>query len=130
ALCGDGGGAELAAAYLARGEDRGVRLLVLGARGGRPEPAAALTAAGHPVARLELHEAVEQDGPCPPPGEPVLVFSPSAVRSLARRVASPAAHPVWAIGPTTAAAARGLGFPVAARLPRPVPRAVRDLLPS
>jgi uroporphyrinogen-III synthase len=127
-LVGAGGGAELAARFLALDVDPDLPLLLVAARGGRPELRRDLEAAGHPVAVLELYESVAADGPAPAPGEPVLLFSPSGARSLAERVDRPADHPVWAVGPTTAGEARERGFPVAATLSRPDPAALRELL--
>ncbi len=129
-LVGEEGGAELAQAFLDRGEPRSARLLVVAARHGRAELREALAAAGHELAVLELYESLACDGPPPAAGEPVLLFSPSGARSLALRVDDPAAHPVWAVGPTTAAAARQLGFAVTGALSRPVPAALHEVLPS
>ena len=130
ALVGEAGGAELAQAFLELGAEVETPLLVVAARNGRPELAEGLRAAGHPVELLELYESLSSAGPAPPAGEPVLLFSPSGARSLALRVDDPADHPVWAVGPTTAAAARRLGFPVSGTLSRPDPTALHELIPS
>jgi len=130
ALTGDSGGAKLATAFLAAEPDPDQELLLIAASNGRPELRQTLEAAGHPVTVIELYESLACEGPQPAPGEPVLLFSPSGARSLALRVDDPAAHPVWAVGPTTAAAARSLGFAVAGALSRPEPAALHELLPS
>jgi uroporphyrinogen III methyltransferase/synthase len=60
---------------------------------------------------LPLYRTVELVPEEPPEGDVAIVASPSAARALAR---SGARIPVVAIGPVTAAAARGIGLEVAA----------------
>ncbi len=133
ALTGSGSGADLARAFLAL--EPPVRplppapLLVLAARGGRPELRALLAAANYRPRVVELYRTEPLLGPVPPPEEPILLYSPSGARALAARVADPARHPVWAIGPTTAAAARELGFAVVQTLTHPTPEALLERIP-
>jgi len=98
------------------------------ARGGRPELRQALSRAGFPLTVVETHESRPLPGPPPPPGVAILLSSPSAVRALGDRVNDPARQAIWAIGPTTANAARRAGFPVVRVLPEPTPKALKELL--
>lgn len=125
----EGTGASLADALLALGEPPAERpVLVAGAQGGRTEIQDRLRDAGHPVTVAELYRAVPASGPPPPPGAVVLLFSPSGARALAGRLPEPQNQEVWAIGPTTAEAARRLGLAVTAVLPERTPDALRSLL--
>ncbi len=103
-------------------------LLWAGAEGGRPEGPDLLRAAGRELRRLALyHTQPLEDGPVPAPGEPVLLFSPSGARALARRLGGRPA-PVWALGPSTAAEARSLGLAVEGVLAERRPEALDPLL--
>ncbi|HEX9793253.1 MAG TPA: uroporphyrinogen-III synthase [Planctomycetota bacterium] len=124
-----GTGEALAEILLARGEDAAANpVLLVAARGGRTELQRALRAAGHHVERLELYESLPLAGPPPPAGAVVLLFSPSGCKALAARVAEPAARRVWAIGPTTAAAAEAAGFALERTLIDRSPDALRAAL--
>ncbi|MFQ5747946.1 MAG: uroporphyrinogen-III synthase [Planctomycetota bacterium] len=122
-------GGSLAGAFLALHlEPANTPVLLPCARGGRPELGRALGRAGFPLTIVETHESRPLPGPPPPPGVAVLLFSPSAVRALGDRVSDPAGQAIWAIGPTTANAARRAGFPVVRVLPEPTPKALKELL--
>ncbi|MFQ5693142.1 MAG: uroporphyrinogen-III synthase, partial [Nitrospinota bacterium] len=122
-------GESLAGAFLALHlEPANTPVLLPCARGGRPELGRALGRAGFPLTIVETHESRPLPGPPPPPGVAVLLFSPSAVRALGDRVSDPAGQAIWAIGPTTANAARRAGFPVVRVLPEPTPKALKELL--
>ena len=104
------------------------RVLWPAARNARPDLAEALRAAGCPLTRIDLYETLPIPGPPPPAGSALLLFSPSAARSLRTRVGDPCDHPIWAVGGTTAAAARELGFPVEVVLESPTPDALKSCL--
>ncbi len=125
----EGTGRSLAEAFLALGQPPAATpVLLAAARGGRTEIQDALRAAGHPVTVVELYRTVAVAGPPPLAGAVVLLFSPSGARSLAARVPEPHNQEVWAIGPTTAAAAAKAGFAVAAVLAERTPEALRQVL--
>jgi uroporphyrinogen-III synthase len=103
-------------------------ILCVGAQGGQPDPARRLIQAGMEVQKLELHLAEEISGVAPPQQETILLFSPSAARSLAKRVTNPKLYPIWAIGPTTAKEAQSLGFTVMKVLATPEPKSLLSLI--
>jgi uroporphyrinogen-III synthase len=127
-LVGSGGGAELAADFLALGVPRDARLLFVGAEAARPELAAALHSAGYVLTRWAAYRTMALPGPAPAEGEPVLLFSPSGVDALRARVADPSRHPALAVGRTTAAAVEAQGFPLAGTLDAPHPEGLAALL--
>lgn len=139
-LVGDAGGAELARLFLERwespvaaasGSSAGVaapRLLFVGACDARPELRESLQASGLRLTEWAGYRTIPVPGIAPDPGEPVLLFSPSGAAALLERVDEVALHPVWAVGETTAHAAREIGFPVEQILDRPRPESLTDLL--
>jgi uroporphyrinogen-III synthase len=102
-VVGDGGGAELAAAW---GEARGQRLLLPQAEEAHPALADALRAAGADVTKVSVYRSepeTDVDRDALGRADVICFFAPSQVRVfLALGVATEAR--VWAYGPTTRAA--------------------------
>ena len=93
------------------------RVLLVAAEEGRPEFEECFRAAGRGVERLVLYRTVGisgEPGETPPAADAIFFASPSAVRAFAARGSSPPPAPVITLGPTTSAAAREAGWPVAA----------------
>jgi len=140
ALIGDAGGAALAQAFLDQrqsvaaaagasiGDAKSARLLFVGAQDARPELRNSLQAGGLRLTEWAAYRTIPVPGIVPDPGEPVLLFSPSGATALLERVDEAALHPVWAVGETTADAARNIGFPVEQILARPRPESLTALL--
>jgi len=124
----DATGRSLAEAVLETEPARDGRILVVAAAGGRPEPQLSLEMAGLGVDRIELHRSVALEGERPTEEEPVLLFSPSAARAFRVRILFPDQHPVWAVGPATAATAAKLGLRLERTLDRPEPEALTEAL--
>jgi uroporphyrinogen-III synthase len=125
------GGMALAIEFLKRfgPADSGSRpLFWLRAKHPRPELEAILHGAGWPVHGLAVYRTEGVPGPSPAAGQPILLFSPSGARALSQRVQVPSAHPILALGATTAEAARELGFAVSGELAAPKPQALLDFL--
>lgn len=116
-----GNGLSLARAFLATGPPEQGRRIFFGAKVPNPGLGEALHQAGLPVEHIPAYAVAVLEGPAPPEGQPILVFSPSGIRSLFGRTHLPSSHPVLAVGPTTADAARELGFPLRGVLDRPSP---------
>lgn len=121
-------GESLAAAFLASAPNPSGTRIFFGAQDPSPALGAALAAAGLPLCVVSAYHVVGLKGPPPPSGELILLFSPSGVASLRKRVAKTGDHPVLAVGPTTAAAAQQAGFPLQGVLSRPHPSALTAFL--
>lgn len=103
-------------------------LVFFGAETPRPELATRLAAGGRSLMEVAAYRNQTLPGPPPAPHLPILLFSPSGVESLVKRVAAPAEHPVLAIGETTKSAAQGAQFPLFGCLEEPTPEALTEFL--
>jgi uroporphyrinogen-III synthase len=124
----DNTGESLAAVFLASAPNPAATRIFFGAQDPSPALGAALAAAGLPLHVVSAYHVVGLKGSPPPSGELVLLFSPSGVASLRKRVVKTGDHPVLAVGPTTAAAAQQAGFPLRGVLSRPHPSALTAFL--
>ncbi|MFK5956155.1 MAG: uroporphyrinogen-III synthase [Planctomycetota bacterium] len=125
-LVAGGDGASLAQTYLHHPVSG--RLVFLGAESPRPELAAALHQHGASLLSLPAYRNESLPGPAPTAKQPVLLFSPSSVKSLAARVDVVSAHPVLALGRSTEQCARDLHFPLFGRLEAPTPESLTAFL--
>ena len=121
-------GASLANAFLASAPSRTAKLVFFGAQNPSPALGFTLAAGGLPLRVVAAYDIARLVGPPPPLGELVLLFSPSGVASLRKRVVQTSDHPVLAVGPTTATAAHQAGFPLRGVLARPHPSALIEFL--
>jgi len=121
-------GASLAQSFLASAPRKDAKHVFFGAKQPRPELGNGLRAAGLTLTYVAAYHVATFSGPPPPSGELVLLFSPSGVSSLVERVQQASAHPVLAVGPTTAAAAEKNGFPVRGILASPQPSSLTAFL--
>lgn len=121
-------GESLAALFLGSKPSAQAKRVFFGAKHPNPDLGEALTAAGLPLIYVAAYHVLGIPGPPPPKGELVLLFSPSGVASLLDRVEQVSAHPVLAVGPTTAAAAQRHGFPLRGVLAGPTPSSLTAFL--
>jgi uroporphyrinogen-III synthase len=121
-------GESLARLFLASKPSAQAKRVFLGAKHPNPDLGEALAAAGLPLIYVAAYHVLGIPGPPPPRGELVLLFSPSGVFSLLDRVEQVSAHPVLAVGPTTAAAVKKHGFPLRGVLASPTPSSLTAFL--
>jgi uroporphyrinogen-III synthase len=121
-------GESLAKVFLASVPDPVRKRVFFGAQDPSPALGNTLAAAGLPLHLVSAYHVVGLKGSPPPSRELVLLFSPSGVASLRKRVVNASQHPVLAVGPTTAAAAQQAGFPLRGVLSRPLPSALEVFL--
>lgn len=121
-------GAGLGRAFLGLEERPAGALIYFGAAAPHPALGEVLAASGLELERIAAYRVEGIPGERPARGEPILLFAPSGVHSLAQRAEDPEHHPVLAIGPSTAAAAREYGFPVRATLAQPTPESLVEEL--
>jgi uroporphyrinogen-III synthase len=116
------GGAQLAMEYLKRGPIAdNIRHVHFTSEAPRKELHETLRNKGINIERIPAYRTTTIDGPAPEIDDHTLLFSPSAAMSLAERCPIDVHHPVMAIGPTTAEAAKRLGFTVNLTLNEPTP---------
>jgi len=127
-LAPENNGASLAASFLAGKPSRKGKHVFFGAKHPNPDLGDALASAGMPLIFVAAYHVLGIPGPPPPRGELVLLFSPSGVASLLDRVEQASAHPVLAVGPTTAAAAEKSGFLLRGTLASPEPSSLTAFL--
>ncbi|MCP4092019.1 MAG: uroporphyrinogen-III synthase [Planctomycetes bacterium] len=121
-------GESLAELFLASKPSAHSKRVFFGAKHPNPDLGGALAVAGLPLIFVAAYHVLGTPGPPPPSGELVLLFSPSGVASLLDRVEQVSAHPVLAVGPTTAAAAERNGFPLRGTLASPTPSSLTAFL--
>mgnify|MGYP002639210179 CR=1 FL=1 len=121
-------GESLAELFLARKPSEQAKRVFLGAKHPNPDLGDVLAAAGLPLIYVAAYHVIGIPGPPPPSGELVLLFSPSGAASLFDRVEQVNAHPVLAVGPTTATAAQQHGFPLRGVLASPTPSSLTAFL--